>query len=154
MLEVEIPGRGHQIYEHLVLDFNGTIARGGVPLPVKIAAKFAAVLPLTRVFGYSADIPDRAETFEEHEGALEYATRFFDRQGENLEAKATKFEAEYERKVIRRHPTQTLMEYAGRESSDPIVIGRKGYSALAPCSSFRRGTQRRTKWSIQRQDSW
>lgn len=111
--------------------FNGTLARGGAPLPVKIAAKFAAMLPLTRVFGYSADIPDRVEIFEEHEGALEYATRFFDRKGETLEAKATKFDAEYERKVIRRHPAQTLMEYAKRrESFDPIVIGRKGYSAL------------------------
>lgn len=29
MLEAEIPGRGRQVYEHLVLDFNGTLARDG-----------------------------------------------------------------------------------------------------------------------------
>ena len=33
MLEVTVPGRGELVYEHLVLDFNGTLALDGALLP-------------------------------------------------------------------------------------------------------------------------
>lgn len=41
MLEVEIPGCGSLTYGHLVLAFNGTLARDGALLPV--AARLRAL---------------------------------------------------------------------------------------------------------------
>src|SRR4051812_43893939 len=45
MLEVAVPGRGEQIFDQLVLDFNGTLAQDGALLP-GVAQRLQALLSL------------------------------------------------------------------------------------------------------------
>lgn len=77
-----------------------------------------------------AEPPDYVETVGEYEGALEDASRFFERKREVLEATAKRFEITYETEVIHGHPAKALIEHARQGGYDLLVVGRKGHSAL------------------------
>lgn len=54
MLDAEIPGRDHQVYEHLVLDFNGTLALDGALL-TGVAGRLRALSGLLVLHVVTAD---------------------------------------------------------------------------------------------------
>lgn len=78
----------------------------------------------------AAEIPDYAGTTGEYEGALEDATRFFERKRDVLEAAAARFEVAYAKEVIHGNPANALIEHARQGEFDLLVVGRKGHSAL------------------------
>lgn len=61
MIEITVPGRGSFSYEHLILDFNGTLARDGVLLPGVsgrlrgLSEKLAVRVITADTFGTAAD---------------------------------------------------------------------------------------------------
>jgi soluble P-type ATPase len=61
MLEVVVPGRGKQIYDQLVLDFNGTLARDGELLPGMVE-RLRALSPLLSAHVLTADTFGSAAT--------------------------------------------------------------------------------------------
>ncbi|MBA2690901.1 MAG: universal stress protein [Rubrobacter sp.] len=92
----------------------------------EIAAKFEAELHVVSV----AEVPDYAETTGEYRGALEDASRFFERKRAMIEDSARRFSISYEREVIHGHPSKALVEYADNGGFDLMVVGRKGHSTL------------------------
>jgi soluble P-type ATPase len=54
MLQLNIPGRGNYTLEHLVLDYNGTIALDGKPLP-DVAVRMEKISEMLQVHVLTAD---------------------------------------------------------------------------------------------------
>lgn len=67
MLEVDIPGRGELVLEHLLLDVNGTIAEGGT-LIAGVGDALAALVPTLHVVAVTADTHGTAAALREHAG--------------------------------------------------------------------------------------
>ena len=61
MLEVAVPGRGEQIFDQLVLDFNGTLAQDGALLP-GVAQRLQALSSLLSIHVLTADTFGSATT--------------------------------------------------------------------------------------------
>lgn len=101
-------------------------ARRALTVAVDLAQKYGATLCAVSV----AHIPEFSDLRDEVNGALEDATKFFNRALEEAKRFAQEEGVEIETSVIPGHPADALVRFAEARGCDLIVMGARGLSTI------------------------
>lgn len=93
---------------------------------------FDLVDPAGVIFAVSVEesLPRYAAVRGEVDEAMLAADEFFGKLGEEAEATAKEYGRKLERKLLRGHAAQQIVDFARRQDADLIVLGHSGHSGV------------------------
>jgi nucleotide-binding universal stress UspA family protein len=105
---------------------------GSVQSRQALLAAFDLVGPAGVVLAVSVEenLPRYAAVRGEVDEAKLAADEFFGRLGEEAEAAAKEYGCKLERKLLRGHAAQQIVDYARQANADLIVLGHSGHSGV------------------------